>query len=317
MRQSAFKWFLLSIFTTIIISACSHTIIKNDNDKVQSNSPSMPCYIFKHEMGETCVPNNPQRIVVLAHTTLANVLALGVKPIGIPGIDLPPYLQQASNIQVVGEGWEPDFEKILLLKPDLIIGKDYHRTTYNTLSQIAPTVIFEWNGTFSWKQHLEDVAQLLNKTDRAKYLMQKYHQQLEEFRLKMGDRLEKLEISYIDLVQGLIWCDVKNSFAGMILEDAGLQRPSAQAIVTEGGHITFSLETLQANADGDVIFTSHWMDEDGEKALKRIQNHPLWLKLKSVQQNQAYVVNRQIWRGSNILAAYEVIEDLFNYLVEK
>lgn len=109
---------------------------------------------------------------------------------------------------------------------------------------------------------------------------------------------------------------MKNSFAGTILADAGLQRPSAQEVVTKGGYITFGLETMQADADGDVIFTSHWMDEDGAKALKRNQNHPLWRKLKAVKQNQVYVVNRHFWRGSNILAAHKVIDDLFNYLVD-
>ncbi|MBD2170076.1 iron-siderophore ABC transporter substrate-binding protein [Anabaena sp. FACHB-709] len=271
---------------------------------------------MKHKMGETCVPQNPQRIVVLAQTTLANVLALGVKPIGILGADLPTYLQQARDIQVVGEGWEPDVEKILLLKPDLILGKEYHRTQYNTLSQIAPTVLLEWNGTPSWKQHLEDVAQVLNKTDQAKSLMRNYHQRLEEFKIKMGDRLKNLQISYIDILVGYIWCDVKNSFAGTILADAGLQHPSAQEVVTKGGYITFGLETMPMDADGDVIFTSHWMDEDGAKALKRNQNNPLWRKLKAVEQNQVYVVNRHFWRGSNILAAHKVIDDLFNYLVD-
>jgi iron complex transport system substrate-binding protein len=317
-RKSVFVWLLMPIVTIIIISVCSQTVINNKNGKTQTfKSPSIPCHLFKHEMGETCVPQNPQRIVVLAHTTLANVLALGVKPMGITGSDLPLYLKQASDIQVVGDGWKPDFEKILLLKPDLILGKGYHRTEYNPLSQIAPTVLLEWNGTPSWKQHLEDVAKVLNKTDQAKSLMQNYYQRLEDFKLKMGDRLKNFQISYIDILVGYIWCDVKNSFAGTILEDAGLQRPLAQKIVTKGGYITFGLETMQADADGDVIFTSHWMDEDGQKALKNTQNNPLWQKLKAVQQNQVYVVNRHLWRGSNILAAHAVIDDLFDYLIKK
>lgn len=316
-RQAWVRWLLTSIFTAVIIAACRNIAINNDNGKVQTfHSPSMPCQVVKHEMGETCVPMNPQRIVTLAPVTLATVLALGVKPIGTTGADFPSYLQQVSDIQLLGEQWQPNFEGILLLKPDLILGMPYHRGEYNKLSQIAPTVLFKWNGTSSWKQHLEDVAEVLNKANQAKSLMQDYKKRLEEFRLKMGDRLQKLQISYIDvLAQAFIWCDVKNSFAGMILEDAGLKRPPAQAIVSQGGYIMFGLETIQPNADGDVIFTSYWSNEDGKKALERIQNHPLWLKLKAVQQNQVYVVNRHVWRGSNILAAYEVIEDLFKYLI--
>jgi iron complex transport system substrate-binding protein len=310
-----FYFILMMVF--LIIIGCGINPKQNftpDSKNIPSLQTIKNFRLVKHAMGETYVPQKPQRIVVLAHITLANVIALGVKPIGILGADLPPYLQQASDIQVVGEGWQPDLEKILLLKPDLIIGKKDNSTEYNALSQIAPTVILEWNGTQYWKQHLEDVARVLNKTDIAKLLMHNYYQRLEEFRQKMGVRRKNFQISYIDILVGYIWCDVKNSFAGTILEDAGLQRPSAQEIVTEGGYITFGLETIQADADADVIFTSYWMDEDGKKALKRNQNHPLWKKLKAVQQNKVYVVNRHFWRGSNILAAREVIDDLFDYL---
>lgn len=307
-------WTLASVFTTVALSACNPSAIRGNSSKASFESPATLCRFVQHEMGATCVPKNPQRVIVLSHTTLANILALGVRPIGMLGSDLPPYLQQARDIQVVGEGWEPNFEKILLLKPDLILGNSYNRAAYAQLSQIAPTVLLEWNGTPSWKQHLEDVAKVLNKTEQAKSLMQDYDQRLKAFRQKMGDRLKQIQISYIDILVGYIWCDVKNSFAGSILEDAGLQRPPAQAKVTKGGYITFGLETIETDADADIIFTSRWMDKDGEKALKQLQNHPLWRKLKAVQQNQVYVVNRNIWRGSDILAAYQLIDDLFNYL---
>lgn len=59
------------------------------------------------------------------------------------------------------------------------------------------------------------------------------------------------------------------------------------------------------------------MDEDGKKALERNKNHPLWQKLKAVKQRKVYVVNRHVWRGSNILAAYRVIDDLFDYLIQR
>lgn len=291
--------------------------MQDNSSKASFQSAAMPCRVIQHEMGTTCVPENPQRIVVLAHTTLANVLALGIKPIGRIGADLPPYLQQASDIQIVGEGWEPNFEKILLLKPDLILGKGRDRAAYDQLSRIAPTVLLEWNGTPSGKQHLKDVAQVLNKTEQAKSLMQDYDQRIEVFRQKMGDRLKQLQISYVDILVSYFWSDVKNSFAGTILEDAGLQRPPAQAKVTKGGYITFSLETIETDADADIIFTSRWMDKAEGKALEQLQNHPIWLKLKAVQQNQVYVVNRHIWRGANILAAYEFIDDLSKYLIEE
>lgn len=51
-------------------------------------------------MGETCIPRNPEGIVVLREDTLANSLALGVKPIAsvyASDAPLPRYLQGKVN----------------------------------------------------------------------------------------------------------------------------------------------------------------------------------------------------------------------------
>lgn len=44
--------------------------------------PVENCRTVQHAMGETCVPNYPERLVVISHHTLANALVLGVQPIG-------------------------------------------------------------------------------------------------------------------------------------------------------------------------------------------------------------------------------------------
>ncbi|HYX15553.1 MAG TPA: hypothetical protein VE944_14525 [Nostoc sp.] len=64
------------------------TLVTACHDQASQNisySPKLAtaeCRIIKHTMGETCVPVNPQRVVTLSLSTLGNVLALGVKPIG-------------------------------------------------------------------------------------------------------------------------------------------------------------------------------------------------------------------------------------------
>lgn len=55
------------------ISACS----KTSNTSTKPNFASTEnCRVIKHAMGETCVPLDPQRIVVLNSAMLENTLAL-------------------------------------------------------------------------------------------------------------------------------------------------------------------------------------------------------------------------------------------------
>jgi len=89
---------------------------------------SINCHVVQHAMGQVCVPNDPKRIVVLDGFTLSHALLLGSKPIGsttlsLLGSQFPVYLQDKTDgIESIGTEEQPSLEKILSLKPDLIIG---------------------------------------------------------------------------------------------------------------------------------------------------------------------------------------------------
>lgn len=57
-------------------------------------------------------------------------------------------------------------EKILNLKPDLILGLTWLKSSYKLLSRIAPTVLFHSPSMYDFKERLRYVAQVLGKSDR-------------------------------------------------------------------------------------------------------------------------------------------------------
>lgn len=69
--------FLVGIFLAII-SACGDSVVDNLSDSANQEQAT-PCRMVKHAMGETCVPDYPERVVSLGDT--ANTVALGVKPV--------------------------------------------------------------------------------------------------------------------------------------------------------------------------------------------------------------------------------------------
>lgn len=284
--------------------------------------------MIKHAMGEACVPSNPQRVVVLDETVFANAIALGVQPIGTvvdytaSGIEAPVYLEgkvDMEQIQFIGTEEQPNTEKIALVKPDLILGFTYS-VNYNQLSQLAPTVSIEWDEAGAWKKHFILMAEALNKTQEAEQLLTDYDQRIQEFKTAMGSRLEQFQVSLAYLSgygSTLVRTDVKNSFGGSILEDAGLKRPPAQDVVVKDYQIDLSTEMIPL-MDGDVLFLfSTSGDEKSKQILEQLQSSPLWKQLKVVQQDRVYIVDHNTWRSRNILAANAVLDDLFKYLVEE
>jgi iron complex transport system substrate-binding protein len=310
-----FKFVLLVILTFTLVSACSSRSVQI------SSSPDTisDCRMVQHALGETCVPNQPQRVIALSVPTLGDALALGVKPIAsiVYFDDAPPYLaNHLESIETLSKEEQPNLEKILALKPDLIIGiKDSTEATYTQLSQIAPTVADEWEGYPSWRDHFNFVAEVLGKTEEAKQVWANYDQRIAALKTALGDRVQDLEISFVHICCGTIDIDLKNSFNGSILADVGLRRPAAQAVPIAGGITSLSEERLM-DIDGDVLFVA----TDGKEAtqkLAELKQNPLWKNLRAVQQNRVYPVNYPTWRGGNPLAANAVIDDLFKYLVEE
>lgn len=95
-----------------------------------------------HPLGESVVPKNPQRVVVFDYSALDTLDQLGVPVIAVPQETLPPFLSKYRGDEYANAGtlFEPDYELINSLKPDLIITGDRTAAVYPELDEIAPTV---------------------------------------------------------------------------------------------------------------------------------------------------------------------------------
>ena len=96
----------------------------------------------KHAQGETNIDGVPQKIVVFDLAAVDTLDVLGVEIDGLPAGILPPYLQKYAdaNIANVGTMFEPDFEAVAAIKPDLIIVGGRSAPKYTELSKLAPTI---------------------------------------------------------------------------------------------------------------------------------------------------------------------------------
>jgi iron complex transport system substrate-binding protein len=257
-------------------------------------------------------------VITLSVPSLGNVLALGVTPIAtiVYFDEPPPYLaKRMQSIEILGKQEQPNLERILDLKPDLIIGlQSSIQAVYSQLSQIAPTVAGDWSGYPSWREHFDFVADVVGKREKARVVWMHYHQRVNALKNTLKNNWQSPEVSFVHTCCGTIDLDLTNSFNGSIMADVGLRRPSAQAETLPGGMMRLSSERLM-DMDGDVLFVA----ADGAEASQniiRLKQDPLWQKLRAVQANRVYPVNYPTWRGGNPLAADAVMDDLLRYLVD-
>jgi iron complex transport system substrate-binding protein len=316
-------FFCLGLLLTLLLSACNSGTLNRSNPSVLSSD----CHIVQHTKGETCVPNNPQRVIMLGG--LENALSLGVKPIGSDGVDQYRfYLQErVDGIEDVGGNDAPSIEKILALQPDLILAEEYVTADYNALSSIAPTVLIAYDHSGQWKDVFMRHAEALGKTAEAKQVMDSYDARLEEFKQQMGSRAAETKVSIVRVYPTHVSLYLKDSFCGTIVADAGLSRPPAQNLTASEAKTLFgnpiqheiSKEKVQ-DADGNVIFLWTYGSQDdiaqqAQTQKEKLKADPLWSTLTAVQQDRVYEVPGY-WIGDGPIAANAVIDDLFKYFVE-
>jgi iron complex transport system substrate-binding protein len=273
------RFTVLILLSIVVITACGS--VASDQG---STPPPEGCYKVTHVMGETCIPKQPQRVVVLDTTTFEMAIALGIKPIGAPLSDqlISQIHQDLKGIEEIGTVGEPNLEKILTLQPDLIIGQDYHQTIYAQSSHIAPTILYSSEHSGQWKAVFMNVAQMLQKTEVAEQVMSDYYNRLETFKQQMGNRL-KTKVSVIRIYPDRINLYLRDSFCGTILQDAGLLRPEAQNISASEARRRFANEIqvsisseLLHQVEGDVMFV--WTGENTAEATQQAQQKLAKLK---------------------------------------
>jgi iron complex transport system substrate-binding protein len=318
MSYRIIKPFLLMALSFFLVTACNSSEIIQSKISTQRAETIAECRVVQHVMGETCIPKNPQRLITISRFTFANALVLGVKPIASTlDYKYPPYLKnRIEGIDQIGEMYQPNLEKILLLKPDLILGWEIARASYPLFSQISPTVLGKWDNTLSWREHFDFVAKALGKEEAAQEALKHYYQRIKKLKKSLNNRYNNKEISVFWVNNDMrIYVEDKSSFAGSILNDVGLQRPKAQSSKTLSTE-PLSEEKLE-EVDGDIIFVLIFDEESNQsrKTFEKLQQTPLWKSLQAVKKGRVYTVDSETWVGSNLIAANLVLDDLEKYLV--
>lgn len=283
------------------------------------NEPSGETKTVEHALGTTKVPVNLEKIVVLNSVPTECLLALSIKPTGVPAQGaLVSHLQEdVGDIDTVGTENEPSIERIAGLNPDVILGLEWQmEQTYEQMSEIGPTVALSADAYVDWKQAFGKVAEVVGRENDARRLLGDYESRLEDFRSGMGSRLDETTVSVLRIGATRFTIYQKESFPGTILEEAGVERPASQNV--DDFAVDLSREEI-AEADADAVFLFSFgatseEDVENRREVEEISRTPLWRRLEAVQENRVYEVG-DYWSGAGFIAANLILDDLEKHLL--
>ena len=104
--------------------------------------------IVKHELGQAQISGVPKRVVVFDYGLLDIVDAVGGYVVGVVKDNLPQSLKKFSDKKYtnIGTLFEPNYETLIKLKPDLILISGRQEKVYKELNKIAPTIYLTVDG---------------------------------------------------------------------------------------------------------------------------------------------------------------------------
>ena len=144
--------------------------VSNPASAQETRAPSQ--IVVETNRGEASVPANPQTVIVYDLASLDTLGALGVEVDGVPEGPYPKALAHfgEGGPEKVGTLFEPDFEAVNALQPDLIITGNRSMDKTEALSAIAPTIDMTVDpGDYleSAIERIEALAAIFDKSEAA------------------------------------------------------------------------------------------------------------------------------------------------------
>ncbi|MEV4893407.1 iron-siderophore ABC transporter substrate-binding protein [Nonomuraea sp. NPDC055795] len=286
-----------------------------------AESAQAPFRVIKHAMGETKIPTQPKRVVALDQSFVDAVLTLQTPVVGYTNYraiedKLPDYLgavaaEYGKEATSVGTLEQPSLEKIMALKPDLIVSaKVRHKDLYDKLAKIAPTVFSETTGAI-WKQNLVLMGQALGKESLAEETLKKFEERAGKIGAGIKEKEGKLPTVAVVRFAGepTVRLYVENSYSGVVLKDVGFPRPTDQPKDANQIMVPISQERI-AELDADHIFVSTYADPTADAPKQKFVTNPLWNKLKGTKHDVADLT----WMSAvGIQGAHAILDDLAKF----
>ncbi|MNK46526.1 Iron(3+)-hydroxamate-binding protein FhuD precursor [compost metagenome] len=282
MKQLFIPFILL---TLVLVSACSSTASETPKKEVDTQTQTQNAMItYQSESGPVQVPANPERVVVLS-SFAGNVMALGVNLVGVDSWSkMNPRFDKLKDVQEVSD---ESLEKIIELKPDLIIGLSTIKNI-DKLKQIAPTVTYTYGKVDYLTQHLE-IGKLLNKEKEAQAWISDFKTRAqkagEEIKAKIG---ADKTVSVIENFDKQLYVYGNNWGRGteILFQTMKLEMPKkVKDMALKAGYYALSTEVLPEYA-GDYVILSKNPDTDNS-----FQQTDIYKNLPAVKNNHVFEAN--------------------------
>ncbi len=287
------KLWALALFTatSLLLTACGAPAAENP----QTGSAYAT---VTDDNGRTVTfDKKPERIVVTSASFLEPLYAVGGSVVGRPEskTKVPP---EAKEVPRIGRVYQIDAEKVIALKPDLVIlNKGMNEKLIDTLNaNYIKTLVLDMKSYEDVKREIGIFAALTGEKEKGEALVRKMDADIDAVRTSIPQEKKRVAIIH-STGQGLS-VQLDGSIAGSIAVMLGWENTAAgmPALDKNPDAAPYSMETLVAQ-NPDIIFVTSMGEEAEIRASMEAMfaESPAWQSVGAIRDGRVYYLPQEMF----------------------
>ena len=287
------KLWALALFTatSLLLTACGAPAAENP----QTGSAYAT---VTDDNGRTVTfDKKPERIVVTSASFLEPLYAVGGSVVGRPEskTKVPP---EAKEVPRIGRVYQIDAEKVIALKPDLVIlNKGMNEKLIDTLNaNYIKTLVLDMKSYEDVKREIGIFAALTGEKEKGEALVQKMDADIDAVRTSIPQEKKRVAIIH-STGQGLS-VQLDGSIAGCIANMLCWENTAAgmPALDKNPDAAPYSMETLVAQ-NPDILFVTSMGDEAEIRASMEAMfaDNPAWQTVTAIREGRVYYLPQEMF----------------------
>lgn len=304
---------IMNIFKkSILISTFLFFILNLSLLLVSSNAVNYPLTIIDITETAVTIPQEPQRIISIAPSNTEILFALGLEDKIVGITNYCNFPEETKNIEKIGETFPLNLEKIVSLKPDLILAYAGQLNEIPRLRELGlKVIVIEPLNLQETLKSIQMVATVCGIPEKGNILVENLSQRIDQIKTEVSNlEITKKPKIFIGGIYETIWTPGEGTLFNELISLAG----GINIAAGFSGWTKISPEFIVKEDPDIIIIPIGAMNPGDEKRIKEnIYQRPGWSNLSAVKTQKIFIVNEDLFfrPGPRIVDGLERLYKIF------
>lgn len=277
---------------------------QNEEPNIASEEQTENLVILDDLNREVTFEKQPENVAILTPTLLNLFYDVGGKATARMSESLTEIREETKELEDVGHLANINIEKLVSLKPDLVIGQTaLHERFVNILEENdIPVVILEVR---TYEQVIEKtriLSQIAGKEENGEKLITDLEHRVSKITENLPKRAKKIAILFAN--QAEVTLETEKTTAGDVAKQLGIENIVAgEELSQDTIRIPFSMEEL-IERDPDALLIVSW-EQQVEQTLS---TDPAWESIRAVKEKNVHILPPDLFTSNPGLKIDEALE---------